>query len=190
MVRRELEQVLASPDFVASDRLRKFLRFVVEEALAGRGDRLHAYPIALEVLGRDASFDPQTDPVVRMEAGRLRRRLERYYLEAGQSDPVRIESRRAATRQPSSTSPMEHAPAHRLRFSFHGAARSALGQEAGGLHWGRSRWLASSFSRRQYCVSNARRLKPRENVWRPSSAAPRSSFCPSRTSPAFGPTIS
>jgi adenylate cyclase len=91
MVRRELERVLASPDFVASDRLKKFLRFVVDEALAGRGDRLHAYPIAVEVLGRDASFDPQTDPVVRMEAGRLRRRLERYYLGAGQSDPIRID---------------------------------------------------------------------------------------------------
>jgi TolB-like protein len=64
---------------------------VVDEALAGRGDRLHAYPIAVEVLGRDASFDPQNDPVVRMEAGRLRRRLERYYLGAGQSDPIRID---------------------------------------------------------------------------------------------------
>ena len=64
---------------------------MVEETQAGRADRLHAYPIALEVLGRDASFDPQTDPVVRMEAGRLRRRLERYYLGAGQSDPVRID---------------------------------------------------------------------------------------------------
>jgi adenylate cyclase len=50
-VTQELEQVLASPDFVASDRLKRFLRFVVEETLAGRGDRLHAYPIALEVLG-------------------------------------------------------------------------------------------------------------------------------------------
>ena len=90
-VKQELERVLASPDFIASDRLKRFLRFVVEEALAGRADRLHGYPIALEVLGRDASFDPQTDPVVRMEAGRLRRRLERYYLGAGQSDPVRID---------------------------------------------------------------------------------------------------
>jgi TolB-like protein len=90
-IRQELEQVLASPDFVASDRLKRFLRFVVEEALAGRADRLQAYPIALEVLGRDAGFDPQTDPVVRMEAGRLRGRLERYYLGAGRSEPVRID---------------------------------------------------------------------------------------------------
>jgi adenylate cyclase len=90
-VRQALERVLASPDFVASERLKNFLRFVVEETLAGRADRLRAYPIALEVLGRDASFDPQTDPVVRMEAGRLRRRLERHYLGAGQHDPVRID---------------------------------------------------------------------------------------------------
>ena len=69
-VKQELERVLASPDFIASDRLKKFLRFVVEAALAGRADRLHGYPIALEVLGRDASFDPQADPVVRLEAGR------------------------------------------------------------------------------------------------------------------------
>jgi TolB-like protein len=90
-VTEELERVLASTDFVASDRLKRFLRFVVEEALAGRADRLHAYPIALEVLGRNPSFDPQADPVVRIEAGRLRRRLERYYLRAGQNDPIRID---------------------------------------------------------------------------------------------------
>ena len=52
---------------------------------------MKAYTIALEVLGRDDSFDPQIDPVVRMEAGRLRQRLERYYVGAGQDDPVRIE---------------------------------------------------------------------------------------------------
>jgi TolB-like protein len=91
VVRKALERILASAAFVASDRLKGFLRFVVEETLAGRADRLKAYTIALEVLGRDDSFDPQTDPVVRMEAGKLRRRLERYYLSAGQDDPVRIE---------------------------------------------------------------------------------------------------
>jgi adenylate cyclase len=91
VVRDGLERVLASAEFVASDRLKGFLRFVVEESLAGRADRLKAYTIALEVLGRDATFDPQNDPVVRMEAGKLRRRLERYYLGAGRGDPVRIE---------------------------------------------------------------------------------------------------
>ena len=100
-VRQQLERILASPDFVASQRLKNFLRFVVEEALAGRADRLQAYTIAIDIMGRDASFDPQTDPVVRMEAGKLRRRLESDYLGAGQSDPVRTPSTspRAATRR-------------------------------------------------------------------------------------------
>ncbi len=90
-VRAELERLLASAEFVASDRLKEFLRFVVEHRLAGRADSLKAYTIALEVFGRDSTFDPQTDPVVRMEASKLRRRLERYYLGAGRADPVRID---------------------------------------------------------------------------------------------------
>ena len=90
-MRGELGRLLASAEFVASDRLKEFLRFVVEHRLAGRADSLKAYTIALEVFGRDSTFDPQTDPVVRMEASKLRRRLERYYLGAGRSDPVRID---------------------------------------------------------------------------------------------------
>jgi TolB-like protein len=90
-VREQLERILASAEFVATDRLRSFLRFVVEETLAGRADGLKGYTIALEVLGRDATFDPQNDPSVRMEAGKLRRRLERYYLGAGRRDPIRID---------------------------------------------------------------------------------------------------
>lgn len=90
-VRGELGRLLASAEFVASDRLKEFLRFVVEHRLAGRADSLKAYTIALEVFGRDSTFDPQTDPVVRMEASKLRRRLERYYLGAGRDDPVRID---------------------------------------------------------------------------------------------------
>lgn len=90
-VREELNRILASAEFVASDRLRSLLRFVVEESLAGRAGRLKAYTIAVEAFGRDPTFDAQNDPVVRTEAGKLRRRLERYYLGAGQNDPVRIE---------------------------------------------------------------------------------------------------
>jgi TolB-like protein/cytochrome c-type biogenesis protein CcmH/NrfG len=91
MARAQLERVLASGEFVASQRLRMFLQFVVEEALAGRAKQLKAYTIAIAALGRDPAFDSQNDPIVRMQAGRLRRRLERYYLGAGRSDPVRIE---------------------------------------------------------------------------------------------------
>ena len=58
--------------------------------MAGRGDRIKAYSIAVEVFGRGVSFDPQTDPIVRIEAGHLRRALERYYLTAGHADPILI----------------------------------------------------------------------------------------------------
>ena len=64
---------------------------MVEELLAGRADRLKGYTLATDVFGRDDSFDPQTDPVVRLEARRLRRALEHCYLTAGRDDPIRIE---------------------------------------------------------------------------------------------------
>lgn len=89
-VRAELERILASPHFEASEKRRVFLRFIVEETLAGRADRLKGYTIALAVFGRDETFDSQADPVVRLEARRLRRDLDGYYVSAGSSDPVRI----------------------------------------------------------------------------------------------------
>ena len=89
-IRAALERVLASADFDASERNRNFLRHVVEETLAGRAERIKAYNIATTVFGRDDRFDPQLDSIVRIEAGRLRRSLERYYLTSGRDDPVRI----------------------------------------------------------------------------------------------------
>src|SRR5215468_5332281 len=90
-VRAALERIVASPTFRASSQLAAFLRFVVEAALAGQSDRIKGYTIAVEALGRSADFDPQTDPIVRVEAGRLRRALERYYANGGASDPIAIE---------------------------------------------------------------------------------------------------
>ena len=87
-IRAELQRVLMSADFDVPERARKFLSYVVEEALAGRAERIKAYSIATEVFGRDASFDAQGDPVVRIEAGRIRRALERYFLTSGQDDPI------------------------------------------------------------------------------------------------------
>jgi adenylate cyclase len=91
LIQVQLERIIASSAFDASRRNRAFLRFVVEETLAGRGDRIKAYTIGTGVLGRDEAFDPQADPIVRIEASRLRRSLERYYLMAGQDDPIRID---------------------------------------------------------------------------------------------------
>ena len=90
-VRRQLELILESADFDASRRSREFLRFIVEETLAGRSELLTQAAIATAVFGRRESFDPVVDPIVRIQAGRLRRSLERYYLLSGRRDVLRIE---------------------------------------------------------------------------------------------------
>src|SRR5512139_369123 len=86
-----IERILSNGDFDGSPRSRAFLRFVVEETLAGRQDGLTQDAIATRVFHRREDFDPTVDPIVRIQAGRLRRSLERYYLMAGAGDPLRIE---------------------------------------------------------------------------------------------------
>ncbi|MEJ2514666.1 MAG: hypothetical protein P8080_04535 [Gammaproteobacteria bacterium] len=90
-IRSQLQRILEHPEFHATDKMRDFLRFVVEETLAGNTEHLKGFTIAMEVFGRDQDFDPAHDPVVRIQAGRLRRAIERYYLVAGTHDPVRID---------------------------------------------------------------------------------------------------
>lgn len=87
----QLGRILASPEFHATDKMRDFLRFVVEEKLAGRSHRIKGYTVAVNVFGRNEDFDGTNDPIVRIQAGRLRRALERYYLVAGVSDPILID---------------------------------------------------------------------------------------------------
>ncbi|EJZ18490.1 hypothetical protein RCCGEPOP_25187 [Rhizobium sp. Pop5] len=89
-IRSQLDRIIASPEFPRVGRSAAFLTYVTEEALAGRAERIKGYTIAVEVFKRSEAFK-QDDPVVRIEAGRLRRVLERYYLIAGQHDPVRID---------------------------------------------------------------------------------------------------
>jgi len=89
-VRAQLDRILSDITFQAGARRRAFLRYVVEEALSGRAARLKGYSIALAVFDRDDTFDAQSDPVVRLEARRLRRDLDCYYVDAGAHDPVRI----------------------------------------------------------------------------------------------------
>jgi TolB-like protein len=84
------ERILASDDFDASARNRYFLRFIVGETLAFSSDRIKAYTIATDVFGRHPSFDPRTDPIVRIEAKCLGRSLERYYPMAGRAERIVI----------------------------------------------------------------------------------------------------
>jgi len=90
-IREQLERIILSTDFRGSDKQRKFLSFVVNETLEGRASQIKGYTIAVSVYGRTEKFNPQLDPIVRVEAGRLRRALEHYYFKAGTNDPVRIE---------------------------------------------------------------------------------------------------
>ncbi|WP_246659469.1 hypothetical protein [Ancylobacter moscoviensis] len=89
-VRQALAHVLESEELRSSPQLSNILRFVVEATLDGRSEAIKGYTIAVEALGRDASFDPQADPIVRVEATRLRRALERYYAGAGAGDEIEI----------------------------------------------------------------------------------------------------
>lgn len=89
-VRRALSHVLESDELRSSPQLSNILRYVVEATLDGRREAIKGYTIAVEALGRDSSFDPQADPIVRVEATRLRRALERYYAGAGARDEIEI----------------------------------------------------------------------------------------------------
>src|SRR6476661_4622021 len=89
--REQLERVLGSTTFRQVDRLKRFLNFIVSETLQGRGDQLKEYVIGVQVFDKDSSFDPRADPIVRVQARRLRARLVRYYREEGAADPIVIE---------------------------------------------------------------------------------------------------
>ena len=86
---QELEAVVASPGFIGAGRLSPFLRFVVERALAG--EPVKEAVIGVEVFGRPPDYDPRVDPIVRVEARRLRARLADYYEGPGAGDPVVIQ---------------------------------------------------------------------------------------------------
>ena len=87
---RRCAMILQSPDFDATPRSRRFLSYIVDEALAGRADRIKAFTIATDVFGRSSDFDAHADPIVRLEAGRLRRALEQHYDGAGHDNPIVI----------------------------------------------------------------------------------------------------
>jgi tetratricopeptide (TPR) repeat protein len=89
-IRAELDLILRSRTFIQSHRIRRFLQFVVEESLLGQPHRLKEYLIGLEVFDRREAFDPRVDSIVRVEARRLRYKLEEYYRTEGREDSVRI----------------------------------------------------------------------------------------------------
>ncbi len=90
-IREQLGRILHSGQFAQSRRRQRFLEYVVTEALAGRGELLKGYNVGREVFDRPETFDPAIDPIVRIEAGRVREKLREYYGTDGQDDPIRID---------------------------------------------------------------------------------------------------
>lgn len=89
--RAELARVLDDPEFHSTERNKKFLRFVAEEFFQGRSEAVKAYSVAVDVFGRPPTFDPAIDPIVRIEATRLRASLNRYYERHGRCGGVYID---------------------------------------------------------------------------------------------------
>lgn len=89
-VRTQTDRILASPDLKRSQSLSRMLRFVVEETLNGNGQELKEYRLGVDVFERGADFDPRIDPVVRIQAAKLRSRLAEYYASEGRDDRVQI----------------------------------------------------------------------------------------------------
>jgi len=91
LVREHLSRVLAFPEFAAAPQLSAFLTYIVERKIEGAEDRIKAYSIATEALGRPQSFDPQHDPIVRVQARRVRQALRSYYATPDADGSMRIE---------------------------------------------------------------------------------------------------
>lgn len=90
-VRHQLKQILASHPFATAVRSRRFLTYIVEETLAGQTEGIKELVLGVEVFDRRSDFDPKVDTIVRVEAGKLRKRLQEYYENEGATAPVRIE---------------------------------------------------------------------------------------------------
>ncbi len=89
-IQRQLDRLLANPHFSNSRRFPSFLRFIVQEELEGRGDQLKERTLGIEVFGRDAGYDTTSDPIVRVTAAEIRKRIAQYYQDSGNPEELRI----------------------------------------------------------------------------------------------------
>jgi serine/threonine-protein kinase len=91
LVRQQLSRIVSSKTFAQVERLKRFVSFIVGETIDGKGTELKEYVIGVQVFGKEPSFDPRTDPIVRVQARRLRTRLARYYRDEGNNDELIID---------------------------------------------------------------------------------------------------
>src|SRR6476661_3519220 len=90
----QLERILKSAPLASSPSLSRFLRYIVEETLAGRSGNIREFTLGVHVFDRGDDFNPRLDPIVRVQARNLRTRMAKYYEGAGARDPIRIELRK------------------------------------------------------------------------------------------------
>lgn len=95
-VSAELDKILSSSTFIRSKRLGRFLRFTVEQCLEGRQGALKEYLVGVEVFNKLETFDPRIDSIVRVEARRLRSKLDKYYQTEGRDDHLVIQFRKGS----------------------------------------------------------------------------------------------
>jgi len=91
LIQAQLERILSSALFINSERLRRFLQYAVQQVAQGQPGQLKEYSLGVSVFDKRDSFDPRFDPIVRVEAGRLRTRLKQYYDTEGRDDPLVID---------------------------------------------------------------------------------------------------
>jgi hypothetical protein len=89
-IQEQLERLLGNPHFSHSRRFPSFLRFVVEQTLSGQMDALKERTLGIEIFGRDADYDTASDPIVRVTAGEIRKRIAQYYQEPGHENELRV----------------------------------------------------------------------------------------------------
>lgn len=87
----QLDKILGSRQFASAESLRRMLSFVVRKIVQHQRDKFKEYVIGVEVFGRNDTFDPRTDPIVRVQASRLRSKLRSYYRLDGRGDSILIE---------------------------------------------------------------------------------------------------
>jgi hypothetical protein len=89
-VRQELERILSSKYFINAHKKKEFLRLICDFHLAGRAQELNEYVLGYEVFARDKTYNPSEDPIVRVFAHEIRKKLEAYYQSEGTDDPIRL----------------------------------------------------------------------------------------------------
>src|SRR5690349_21854926 len=90
-IRLALERLLRSKYFVNAHKKQKFVRLICDYYLEGRAQELNEHILGYDVFGRDNSYNPSNDPIVRVFAHEIRKKLEAYYVNEGAADPVRLE---------------------------------------------------------------------------------------------------